>query len=175
VPRRGTIIRITAYLVVAILFYLVARPDPAEGLIMAAHQGDDSAVEAALAAGISPNTRDPGVFGSGPVLSVAAEGGNTDVVSILLAAGAAVDAPDTSGMTALMYAARAGHPEVAQILLDHGASTHLRSATGHTALQIAERYGPSNGHTRVRRLLRLAQTNRPRPPGSPAAQPRSEE
>jgi hypothetical protein len=156
VPRRGTIIRILLYLAAAGFFYWLVRPNPEAEFITAAHSGDIRTVEASLAAGLSPNTRDPGIYGNGPVLHVAAESGQAETITLLIAAGAEVDAPDSRGMTALMYAAQAGEPEAAQALLDHGASTRRQNSDGQTALQIAEHCGPSSGHTQVRRILRQA-------------------
>lgn len=75
--------------------------------------------------------RDEGL-GSTPLV-FAAHRGLADVVAALLAAGAAVDDPETaSGTTALHWAAEGGHVEVARLLLAAGAS--LTPADGWFAL-----------------------------------------
>lgn len=62
-------------------------------------------------------------------------------VTLLLQAGASVDAADQHGMTALMVAARSGDAGVVGLLLDAGANAQLRNAKGHTALTLAQSAG----------------------------------
>lgn len=62
------------------------------------------------------------------------------MVRELLAAGARVDEPDSSGETALMCAAIGGHDEVAAALLGAGADVNTISAYGKTALSEARAY-----------------------------------
>lgn len=57
----------------------------------------------------------------GTVLSYAAEGGNIDVVKLLIDHGADVNAPGELGITPLH---RAKNAEIAQLLIDHGANVH---------------------------------------------------
>lgn len=79
----------------------------------------------------------------------AAEKGRTDKVQTLLAAGAAVNAKERSGATALMLAAFRGHTDTVQALLHAGADVDIRERNNATALMLAV----SNGHTDVVRAL----------------------
>jgi uncharacterized protein len=65
----------------------------------------------------------------------------TDVVKVLLAHGARVDAATPEGMTALHYAAAQKDPEVVKLLLAAKAGPHARNAAGETPLDIAKRVG----------------------------------
>ena len=82
-------------------------------------------------------------------LHIAAGCGNRDVVEILLAQGARVDAVDKDGQTALHRAVRDGRgllsvptpstgsgKDLAQLLLDHGVDSHARDNNGRTALEL---------------------------------------
>ena len=60
-----------------------------------------------------------------------------DVVTLLLDAGAAIDATDNRGRTALMIAAERGHAAVVQALLARGADRTVRDRTGLRALDLA--------------------------------------
>src|SRR5207245_5771861 len=61
-----------------------------------------------------------------PVM-VAARSGYPDVVELLLAKGADVNARAARGQTALMWAVAQKHPEVVKVLLAHGADVQARS------------------------------------------------
>ncbi len=96
-------------------------------LLEAAKQGDVSAVRAALAEGVSPEVADR--EGRTP-LHLAAEGGYTDVIRLLLDAGAEVDAEDREyGSRPLYYAVSGGHAVAAKLLLENGAAV---DAVNHT-------------------------------------------
>jgi len=92
-----------------------------EAMIGAAICGDAAQVRALLADDASlANWRDPRL-GSVPLI-YAAHRGHLEVVEVLLAGGAEVDARETgSGTTALHWAAEGGHMGVAQRLLEAGA------------------------------------------------------
>ena len=62
------------------------------------------------------------------------------MVRALLAAGAAVDASDNKGMTALNCAAYHGHLDVVGLLVDAGANIHLIASNDRTALDAARHF-----------------------------------
>ncbi len=82
-------------------------------------------------------------------LTLAAEGGHTDVVRLLIEKGAAVDAKAKSGHTALTLAVEGGHTDVVRLLIEKGAAVDAKAKSGHTALTLAV----EGGHTDVVRLL----------------------
>jgi ankyrin repeat protein len=76
------------------------------------------------------------------MLMRAAWTGNLEVVKMLLANGAAVNAQENGRkQTALMWAISQNRPEVARILVEHGADIQARSTTGYTPLLFAARVG----------------------------------
>jgi ankyrin repeat protein len=75
------------------------------------------------------------------------------VVRELLEWGAAKDAADSSGFTALHAACLYGHLEVVRELLAHGVSTGLATIFGGTALSIARQVG---GNAAIAKLLEEA-------------------
>ena len=109
---------------------------------LAAHDTEPVMVQALLRLGADPNARSglagcprgeqPGM-GWTPLFRAALLG-LTDVVKMLVAAGADVNVQSTVGWTALHYAATWGHNETVDALLDAGADPLLRSKHGgHTA------------------------------------------
>ncbi|KAI9278721.1 hypothetical protein BDA99DRAFT_600336 [Phascolomyces articulosus] len=64
--------------------------------------------------------------------------GKTEVVQILLNAGAKVDVQDKRGWTALMWATTNNHSQVVELLLERGASSAAKSARGRTALDFID-------------------------------------
>jgi ankyrin repeat protein len=67
--------------------------------------------------------------------------GQGRAAELLLDAGAAIDARDASGQTALMLAAERGLAGMASLLLERGASPDLRDSRGESALIRASRAG----------------------------------
>ncbi|CAI8021052.1 Putative ankyrin repeat protein MM_0045 [Geodia barretti] len=63
--------------------------------------------------------------------------GRTEVVSLLVKAGANTDLQNKDGDSALMMAAREGRTEVVSLLLEAGANTDLQNKDGYSALMIA--------------------------------------
>ena len=74
-------------------------------------------------------------------INLAAHGGHTGVIRLLLAAGAKVDAPEDEGQTALMIAAGEGHLDAVQLLLEAGADKSYRAMSLGTAEDVATRAG----------------------------------
>jgi len=107
-------------------------------LMMAAFKRNRAAVEALLAKGAAVNQ--PGWT----ALHYAAASGDEDIVRLLIARGAKVDAvsPKASGAyTPMMMAAREGHDGAALVLIAHGADRMRKNTEGLTAVQLAERAG----------------------------------
>lgn len=71
------------------------------------------------------------------VLHHAAAAGQTEIVGLLLEAGADPGVPDATGDTALAAAARGGHADLVEILLDAGAAADFADASGRTPLMFA--------------------------------------
>jgi MSHA biogenesis protein MshM len=82
-------------------------------------------------------------------LMVAAEGGHTDTVDLLLSNGAKVNLKDKNGWTALMFAAYNNHLQTAYVLMDWGANPQLKNNAGRTAMQIAR----SKGNTELIKMV----------------------
>jgi len=85
-----------------------------------------------------------------------------EVAELLIARGAAVDAADNRGRTALMIAAERGDAVVAEALLTHGAGRALRDKTGRTARDLA-------GNDAVREMLAGRPDAATAPPDTPRA------
>jgi len=64
-----------------------------------------------------------------------------DAVRVLLDRGAAIDAPNKTGFTALHHAAEAGSGEVVDLLLASGANRTLVNQNGERAAAVARRNG----------------------------------
>lgn len=120
----------------------------AEAMLKATLAGRADYVQSLLAAGGTPKATGefpaPG-FASGPrqgtLLIAAAERGYTDIVDLLLAAGADINAVDENGRSALLRSIVNGRLTMAQKLIEAGADVTLRSRVGTTALMAAARQG----------------------------------
>lgn len=74
----------------------------------------------------------------GPPLHMAAEAGLSDIVKILLEAGASINLKDHSNYTPLMYAAKKGRKDCVEMLIAAKADLHSKDGFfGDTALQLA--------------------------------------
>jgi ankyrin repeat protein len=67
-------------------------------------------------------------------LALASKYGYSEIVQILLRAGADVNEKDVNGFTALMLSAYSGHADVVKILLEAGADVNVRDIYGDTPL-----------------------------------------
>jgi ankyrin repeat protein len=103
----------------------------------AAHDGDLSAVQAQLAAGVSVDARyDEGGCQRCTLLHQAADGGRLEVVRWLLDQGASPNAVAGHGLTPLHFAMATQSPALTRLLLEHGAGKTIeaRDEWGNTAL-----------------------------------------
>jgi hypothetical protein len=116
---------------------LLARGIPwgAESFAACVREKNGEAVKLFLKGGLSPDTRDrAGV----PLLSLAARVGDGETVTILLNAGAQVNAPSQDrGGSALIDCALGKYHDIAALLLKAGADTNLKSKDGQSALIIS--------------------------------------
>lgn len=91
-------------------------------LISAVAANNVTGVSRALREGADPNAvDDPAPYRRRPALSIAAKAGSTQIVKLLLDAGASPDVAEWSEWTALRAAASHGHADVVAMLLDRGA------------------------------------------------------
>ncbi len=123
-------------------------------LVEAAAAGDTLRVRALLARGVSPNHPSDGRLLPVLALHRAAERGHVEIVRLLLAARADVNAVDAPGDSPLHLAARAGHAEVARLLIAGGANASQIGGEGGgvTPLHEAARSAAA-GSLEVARLL----------------------
>ena len=77
--------------------------------------------------------------------------GHTDIVNLLLDAGAEVDTRDNEGRTAVIMAALKGNTDVVRILRDTGADLTIVDVDGKTALM----WAVSNGFNAIIKLLEI--------------------
>ncbi|KAK5659030.1 hypothetical protein OQA88_1117 [Cercophora sp. LCS_1] len=105
--------------------------------------GNVAGVQAALEAGVDPNFAEGGVgSGGGTAMHCAAEMGRSQVISVLLQAGADVDPRvSANGKTPLHLAAMNGHTEAVRVLLAAGADVNALTSIGHTPLDEGLRKG----------------------------------
>lgn len=127
--------------------------DAQDNLWDAAGNGDQAAVESALKAGADVNALDTRSSRNGRyALNWAAINDHPDTIQLLLARGAAINAQNLSGFTALHHAAEAGSSRAATALLAAGADRTLRTAHGETAADVARR----NGNAAVAQLVKAS-------------------
>lgn len=104
-------------------------------------------VENGDAAGLSAALRRPGnitsardQIGRTPLIR-AAELGRTEMVELLLSAGAAVGDTDNLGNSPLLRASAAGHLPVVKLLIERGAEIDRQNRRGETAALLAKTFG----------------------------------
>ncbi len=105
------------------------------GISTAAHDGDLASVQALLE--VSPDLVFSKDIAGWTPLYLAAANGHKDVVELLLANHAEVNAKDRDGRTPLHAAATFGHKDVVELLLANHADINARDKNGNTALDVA--------------------------------------
>ncbi|XP_053527784.1 caskin-1 isoform X3 [Artibeus jamaicensis] len=101
---------------------------------------------------INVNFQDPDGFSA---LHHAALNGNTELITLLLEAQAAVDIKDNKGMRPLHYAAWQGRKEPMKLVLKAGSAVNVPSDEGHIPLHLAAQHG----HYDVSEMLLQHQSN----------------
>ncbi len=123
-------------------------------LLEAVIVGDVEKVKDLLTNGAEVDVRDEN--GMTPLL-LAAKKGNSEIVSLLLAHGADVNAQDYYlAWTPLILASALGHKKVVKILLEYGADIDIKDQNGMTALK----YAAKNGYKEIVELLKNARIKR---------------
>ena len=111
--------------------------DGCTALHIAAMEGDHGAVSDLLSNGADPNAQNGN--GYTPLHKGAGEG-HAEVVKLLLAAGAYIEAKTYSERNTPLHAgAQNGHAEVVRVLLEAGVNSESRANNGFTPLQIAKK------------------------------------
>ncbi|XP_036378498.1 fibronectin type 3 and ankyrin repeat domains protein 1 isoform X2 [Megalops cyprinoides] len=79
-----------------------------------------------------------------PLMRVSAVSGNPAVASLLIRAGADVNARDKDGKTPLMVAVLNNHEPLVQLLLGNGADPHVKNEFGSGVTEMAKAFGRQN-------------------------------
>jgi ankyrin repeat protein len=101
-----------------------------EAFLAQVRDGPSEAVRLFLRAGMSPDINDQGFS---PLLE-AARRARSETARALIESGAAVNAKDPYGVTALMFSLIAGSTDIALELINNGADINSRDVDGRTAL-----------------------------------------
>jgi hypothetical protein len=108
---------------------------PAISIHDAAKAGNIEAVKQHLAAGSNIELRCTACGGA--VLGHAASGGHKEIVELLIAESADVNAKSDDGRTPLHFAATSGHKEIVDLLISKGANVNEEDVYGNTPLHYA--------------------------------------
>jgi len=84
------------------------------------------------------------------VLMYASSNGHTDIIKLLIEAGANVNFQNYDNNTALMFASEKGHTDIIKLLIEAGADINIQNKYNKTALMFAS----WNGHTEIVKLLK---------------------
>ena len=131
-----------------IIYTLTESPEPPLSLQEAAAIGDIGLVRSLLDKGVGVDSWDDPFKKT--ALHRAAISNHKDVVELLLAKGADIEAGKFHVGTALHYAAEKCHKEIAELLIANGADVNARNGKGETPMQ----YAQDKGHTEIVELLR---------------------
>jgi len=107
------------------------------GLLTAAKKGNTERLEELLALGVLPDDPKEQHGSGGSPLVWACGKGHLEVVRILLASGADVQAMAKNGITGLVWAASQGNLEICRLMLKAGADLTSKCATGENAREWA--------------------------------------
>lgn len=110
-------------------------PSGAPPLLACAQGGAVSAVQMLIARGADVNAKDS--WRGQTALMWAAAENHADLITVLLAGGAAVDARSIGTFTALMFAVRQDAREAARLLIAAGADVNLTGPNGQDVLRLA--------------------------------------
>ncbi|HET7699254.1 MAG TPA: ankyrin repeat domain-containing protein [Candidatus Limnocylindria bacterium] len=124
-------------------------PDGFSPLGLAAFFKREAAARVLLDHGADPSAPSQNAMKVTPLHSAVADGGNTAIAKMLIAAGADVNATQRHGWTPLHGAASTGDVEVVRLLLARGADPHATHDGGLTALDLAR----ENDHSEAAALL----------------------
>jgi len=113
----------------------------------AAKAGNIEAVKQHLAAGSNIELRCTACGGA--VLGHAASGGHKEIVELLIAESADVNAKSDDGRTPLHFAATSGHKEIVELLISKGANVNEEDVSGNTPLHDAA----EEGHKEIAELF----------------------
>ncbi|KAI8516223.1 hypothetical protein Bbelb_048040 [Branchiostoma belcheri] len=123
------------------------KKEDEEALRFAAEEGDTGRVKQLLAGGVNPNAA--GGYWQDAPLHQAAWNGHHETISVLLTAGADVNARDYRQYSPLHRAAVNGHHETVSVLLTAGADVNARDEQENTPLHDAA----TRGHTKCAEIL----------------------
>ncbi len=124
-------------LTIASLLATTAFADP---IHTAAKAGDLAAVQAELDAGVDVDAKDEDYRDWTPLMYAALDG-HKEVVELLIAKGADVNAKNKVGQTPLQFTAWKGHKEIAELLIAEGADVNAKDGDGWLVLDYATRLG----------------------------------
>lgn len=111
--------------------------DLSQDMVKAIVQGKPQEVKQLLDKGEAVDAKQNGQT----ALHFASMNGKVDIISILIARGAKVDAQDDQGVTPLMLAAKDGQLDAVKALLAQGAKPDAQNKLGENALHIAGAHG----------------------------------
>jgi ankyrin repeat protein len=131
--------KITSFLLLtSFLLFLpgALRASEVDDLCLAAGKGDKAQVKALLAKNPALVKARNGTVGY-TALMCAAQAGQDEMISLLLARGADINEKSFDGLTALILAAQYNHRETAEQLLKNKAQIHAKDKNGKTAFRYA--------------------------------------